>query len=73
MKWPANRISQSSPKSFGMYDVAQPMMARGEDLIHLEVGRPDFDTPQHIKDAAKQSLDDGNVHYGEFPGALKLR
>jgi aspartate aminotransferase len=37
------------------------------------VGRPNFDTPKHIKEAAKKSLDDGNVHYGEFPGDLKLR
>lgn len=73
MKWPASRISKTSPKSFGMYDKAAPLMAAGHDLIHLEVGRPDFDTPLHIKEATKKSLDDGNVHYGEFPGMLKLR
>ena len=73
MKWPAKRISQSSPKSFGMYEEAVKLMAQGQDVIHLEVGRPSFDTPQHIKDAAKKSLDDGNVHYGEFPGDLRLR
>ena len=73
MKWPAKRISQSSPKSFGMYEEAAKMMAQGQDVIHLEVGRPNFDTPQHIKDATKKSLDDGNVHYGEFPGDSKLR
>lgn len=73
MKWPAKRISQSSPKSFGMYEEAAELMARGEDVIHLEVGRPSFDTPQHIKDATKKSLDEGNVHYGEFPGDIKLR
>ena len=73
MKWPAKRIAQSSPKSFGMYEQAVKLMAQGQDVIHLEVGRPNFDTPQHIKDATKKSLDDGNVHYGEFPGDLKLR
>jgi len=73
MKWPAQRISQGSPKSFGMYEEAAKLMAQGQDVIHLEVGRPNFDTPQHIKDATKKSLDDGNVHYGEFPGDLKLR
>lgn len=56
-----------------MYEKAAKLMARGEDVIHLEVGRPNFDTPQHIKDAAIQSLDDGNVHYGEFPGDIRLR
>lgn len=56
-----------------MYEEAAKLMAQGQDVIHLEVGRPNFDTPQHIKDATKKSLDDGNVHYGEFPGDIKLR
>jgi len=73
MKWPADRISQSSPKSFGMYEKAIEYMAQGKDVIHLEVGRPNFDTPLHIKEAAKKALDDGIVHYGEFPGDSKLR
>jgi aspartate aminotransferase len=56
-----------------MYEEAVKLMAEGQDVIHLEVGRPSFDTPEHIKEAAKKSLDDGNVHYGEFPGTYKLR
>ncbi len=73
MKWPANRITQSSPKSFGMYEKAMKLMEQNKDVIHLEVGRPDFDTPLHIKEAAKKALDDGIVHYGEFAGDHKLR
>ncbi len=73
MKWPANRITQSSPKSFGMYEQGMPLMAQGIELIHLEVGRPNFDTPLHIKEAAKKALDDGIVHYGEFAGESNLR
>lgn len=73
MKWPADRITETSPKSFGMYEHAIPMMARGEDLIHLEVGRPSFDTPQHIKEATKRALDDGLVHYSDFAGNLNFR
>ena len=73
MKWPANRITQSSPKSFGMYEKAMVLMAEGKDVIHLEVGRPNFDTPLHIKEAAKKALDDGIVHYGEFAGEQYLR
>lgn len=73
MKWPSNRISRSSPKSFGMYEKAMQYMARGRDVIHLEVGRPDFDTPLHIKEATKKALDAGIVHYGEFAGERKLR
>lgn len=73
MKWPAKRITDASPKSFGMYEKALSLMARGTDLIHLEVGRPGFDTPEHIKAATKQALDDGVVHYGDFRGDLDFR
>jgi aspartate aminotransferase len=73
LKWPAQRISSSSPKSFGMYAKAAKLMAAGVDVIHLEVGRPNFDTPQHIKDATIAALQAGMVHYGEFAGETALR
>jgi aspartate aminotransferase len=56
-----------------MYEKAMVLIAQGKDVIHLEVGRPNFDTPLHIKEAAKKALDDGIVHYGEFAGESKLR
>lgn len=73
MKWPAERISKSSPKSFGMYEKAAALAQSGADVIHLEVGRPSFDTPAFIKEAAKKALDDGMVHYGDFAGEEPLR
>lgn len=73
MKWPATRISSSSPKSFGMYQRAAALFPHDPDVIHLEVGRPDCDTPAHIKQAAIEALQAGRVHYGEFPGELDLR
>ena len=73
MRWPAKRILESSPKSFGMYEKAMAMEKSGADLIHLEVGRPNFDTPLHIKEATKAALDAGLVHYGEFAGSVGLR
>ncbi|MEM7704438.1 MAG: pyridoxal phosphate-dependent aminotransferase [Pseudomonadota bacterium] len=73
MKWPANRIAESTPSSFGMYQKARQPKYAGVDLIHLEVGKPNFDTPTHIKEATKKALDDGVVHYGEFPGETVLR
>ncbi len=73
MKWPAKRITESSAKSFGMYEQAIPLMEQGIDVIHLEVGMPSFDTPAHIKEAAKQALDDGQVHYSDFRGLQKFR
>lgn len=44
-----------------------------KDVIRLEVGEPDFDTPKHIKDAAKKALDDGFTHYTSSTGILPLR
>lgn len=45
----------------------------GEKIIHLEIGRPDFDTPQHIKEAAKRAIDEGKVHYSSNFGIPELR
>ncbi len=73
MKWPAERISASSPKSFGMYEKAARLAAQDIDLIHLEVGMPSFDTPQNIKDATIAALQGGRVHYGDFRGNIELR
>lgn len=47
--------------------------ALGEAIIHLEVGRPDFETPDHIKAAAGKALTEGKVHYTSNYGILELR
>jgi aspartate/methionine/tyrosine aminotransferase len=47
--------------------------AAGEDIIHLELGRPDFDTPAHIKEVAKRALDEGKVYYSSNYGFPELR
>lgn len=73
MKWPAQRLAAGSKKSFGMYDEAAKLEATGADLIHLEFGRPHADTPAHIKQATKDALDAGIVHYGDFRGTLSFR
>lgn len=44
-----------------------------KDVIRLEVGEPDFDTPNHIKEAAKKALDEGFTHYTPFIGIEELR
>ena len=46
---------------------------QGYDVIRLELGRPDFDTPEHIKEAAKKALDEGKVHYVSHFGIQPLR
>lgn len=53
-------------------EVAQREKA-GEHIINLNIGRPDFDTPWHIKEAAKKALDEGKVHYASNYGIPELR
>jgi aspartate/methionine/tyrosine aminotransferase len=52
---------------------ARALEAQGRDVVHLEIGEPDFDTPQHIIDAAKTALDQGYTHYGPSAGLAELR
>jgi aspartate/methionine/tyrosine aminotransferase len=49
------------------------MERQGVDVIHLELGRPDFDTPAHIKAAAIDAINRGQVHYTSNNGLLELR
>ena len=62
--------------SFIVMDVlekAHEMERKGINIIHLEVGEPDFDTPQCIKDAACRALDQGHTHYTHSLGLIELR
>jgi aspartate/methionine/tyrosine aminotransferase len=52
---------------------ARALEAQGRKVIHLEIGEPDFPTPGHIVDAAKQALDEGWTHYGPTQGYPELR
>ena len=56
-----------------MFEKAKALERKGEKLIHFELGEPDFDTPSHIKEAAKQALDEGLTHYTPNAGLLELR
>jgi aspartate aminotransferase len=52
---------------------ARALEASGRDVIHLEIGEPDFDTPANIRAAAKRALDQGWTHYGPPTGLPSLR
>lgn len=52
---------------------ARKLEAQGKHIIHLEIGEPDFDTPDHIRNAAKDALDNGFTHYGPSAGQMELR
>jgi aspartate/methionine/tyrosine aminotransferase len=56
-----------------VFEEANRRQAAGEGIVHLEIGRPDFDTPAHIKEAAKRALDEGKVHYSSNYGVPELR
>ncbi len=63
-------------KSFIVMDVlerAQEMERSGEEVIHLEVGEPDFDTPEPIKKACLRAIREGKTHYTHSQGLVQLR
>ena len=54
--------------AFEVLAKARALEAEGRDIVHLEIGEPDFDTPPHIVEAAMQALRDGFTHYGPAAG-----
>jgi aspartate/methionine/tyrosine aminotransferase len=52
---------------------AKALEKQGKNIVHLEIGEPDFDTPQNIKDAAVKALKDGYTHYGPSAGLPEFR
>ncbi|GIO24151.1 pyridoxal phosphate-dependent aminotransferase [Oceanobacillus sp. J11TS1] len=56
-----------------MFDAAKKLEAEGKKLVHMEIGRPDMDTPAHIVEAAVKALRNGEVHYASNAGILPLR
>ncbi len=56
-----------------IFERAARLASQGTKVINFGIGRPDFDTPEHIKDAAKKALDDGLVHYTPNTGIPELR
>jgi aspartate/methionine/tyrosine aminotransferase len=52
---------------------ARELERQGKNIIHLEIGEPDFPTPAHIIEAAKRALDEGYTHYGPTQGLPELR
>ncbi len=54
-------------------NLASELKSKGKDIISFSLGEPDFDTPRHIVDAAKASLERGDTHYTPSPGIPELR
>jgi len=56
-----------------VFDAVARLEAQGRDVIHWQIGRTDFDTPEHIKRGAAESLARGDVHYAPSAGVPALR
>ena len=69
----ARMSSIGTEGAFAVSARARALEAQGRPMIHLQIGEPDFDTPAHVREAAKRALDDGATHYAPFPGIPELR
>ena len=68
------RVKSLSPSAtLAMSQKSNEMKAKGIDIINLSVGEPDFFTPDHIKEAAKQAIDENFSFYTPVPGYMSLR
>jgi len=63
----------NEPETLKMAKLSRSLKAEGVDITDLSLGEPDFDTPVHIKEAAKKAIDDNFSHYTPVPGYLELR
>ena len=70
----AQRMSRIAVEgAFEVLARARTLEAQGRNIIHLEIGEPDFATPRHIVEAGKKALDEGWTHYGPTLGLPDLR
>ena len=74
MSFIASRLSRIKPSpTIAVATKARELKAAGRDVIGLGAGEPDFDTPDHIKEAAKAAMDRGETKYTAVPGTPELR
>ncbi len=66
-----NKLSES--ETLAMTQKSRELQAQGHDVINLSIGEPDFNTPDTVKDFAKQAIDDNYTHYTPVSGYLDLR
>ena len=60
-------------RMFQIMDLAKKMEAAGRNIIHLEIGDPDFSSPKEAILACKNALDSGDTHYASSQGELRSR
>ena len=70
----SERLMRLSPsETLAMSQKSSELKAQGIDVINLSVGEPDFNTPEHIKEAAKKAIDENYSRYSPVPGYPALR
>jgi aspartate/methionine/tyrosine aminotransferase len=70
---PSRIVDLQAEAAFIVLEKAKLAERKGIDVVHLEIGEPDFDTPQHIKEAAIEALKRNETHYTPTPGIQELR
>ena len=73
MKLATSMTRLGTETAFEVLVRARALEAQGRDIIHLEIGEPDFDTPRHIVEAGQAALGNGWTHYGPTQGQPELR
>ncbi|MBD3184163.1 aminotransferase class I/II-fold pyridoxal phosphate-dependent enzyme [Candidatus Poribacteria bacterium] len=70
----AKRMSRlGTETAFDVLVKAKALEAQGKDVVHLEIGEPDFDTPKNIRDAGCEAINSGYTHYGPAAGLPQFR
>src|SRR5215210_8915093 len=73
MELSSRLVRFNEPETLKMAKLGRELRAKGIDVIDLSLGEPDFDTPQHIKEAAIKAINDNWSHYTPVAGFLDLR
>ncbi len=70
----ANRMKRlGTETAFEVLAKARALEAQGKNIIHLQIGEPDFDTPENVRAAGKKAIDDGFTHYSPSAGLMQAR
>src|ERR1700730_6240241 len=73
MRWAARMSQLGTESAFEVLARAKVLEEQGIDVVHLEIGEPDFATPPHIVAAAEAAIEDGYTHYTPSGGIPEVR
>ena len=74
MTFISSRLDRIAPSpTMAVTARARQLKAEGRDVIGLGAGEPDFDTPDHVKEAATKAMKDGCTKYTDVPGTIELK